>query len=108
MQIYKYKCLLSWRAWTVGILTLLPLVSSSVHAADLRPGEIVTVLPKDAIPAIMSPSFDDGNKTSWLRGIDPVVGIEIAGESRAYPVAILSRHEIVNDKIGVIPFAVSW
>ena len=108
MQTYKCICFLSWRAWTIKILTLLPLISSSVHAADLRPGDIVTVLPKDAIPAIMSPSFDDGNKASWLRGTDPVVGIEIAGESRAYPVAILSRHEIVNDKIGVIPFAVTW
>ena len=108
MQSYKCIRSLSWQAWTIKILTLLPLISSFVHAADLRPGEIVTVLPKDAIPAIMSPSFDDGSKASWLRGIDPVVGIEIAGESRAYPVAILSRHEIVNDKIGVIPFAVTW
>ncbi len=56
----------------------------------------------------MSPSFDEGSKASWLRGIDSVVAIEIAGESRAYPVAILSRHEIVNDKIGIISFAVTW
>lgn len=90
------------------ILTVGANLVSEVCAADLRPAEIVTVLPKDAIPAIMSPSFDDGSKASWLRGTDPVVGIEIAGESRAYPVAILSRHEIVNDKIGVIPFAVTW
>lgn len=77
-------------------------------AADLRPEEIVTVLPKDAIPAILSPSFDEGGKATWLKGTDPVVGVEIGGDSRAYPVSTLSRHEIVNDKVGGIPIAVTW
>jgi hypothetical protein len=78
------------------------------RAADLRPEDIVTVLPKDAIPAILSPSFDEGGKAPWLNGKDLVVGVEIAGDSRAYPVATLSRHEIVNDKVGGIPIAVTW
>lgn len=77
-------------------------------AADLRPEQIVTVLPKDAIPAILSPSFDGGRKATWLKGTDLVVGVEIAGDSRAYPVPTLSRHEIVNDKVGGIPVAVTW
>jgi hypothetical protein len=76
--------------------------------SDLRPADIVTVLPKDAIPAIMSPSFDEASKVSWLRGDNAVVGVNIGRESRAYPVPILSRHEIVNDKFGGIPFAVTW
>jgi hypothetical protein len=82
--------------------------SAKLWAADLRPGEIVTVLPKDAIPAIMSPSFDDGNKATWLRSNDLIVGVKIGDDARAYPISILSRHEIVNDKSGVIPFAVTW
>lgn len=77
-------------------------------AADLRPEEIVTVLPKDAIPAILSPSFEEGNRVSWLGGKDLVVGVEIGGDSRAYPVPMLSRHEIVNDRVGGIPIAVTW
>ena len=77
-------------------------------AADLRPEEIVTVLPKDAIPAILSPSFDEGRRATWLKGTDLVVGVEIGGDSRAYPVPTLSRHEIVNDKVGGIPIAVTW
>ena len=77
-------------------------------AADLRPEEIVTVLPKDAIPAILSPSFDEGRKASWLRANDFVVGVEVSGDSRAYPVPTLSRHEIINDKVGGIPIAVTW
>ena len=81
---------------------------SYLSAVDLRPDEILTVLPKDAIPAILSPSFEDGRKVTWLKGDDAVIGIEIGGESRAYPVAILSDHEIVNDRVGGIPIAVTW
>lgn len=77
-------------------------------AADLRPDEIITVLPKDAIPAILSPSFEDGRKVSWLKRTDAVVGVEIGGDSRAYPVPNLSRHEIVNDRVGGVPIAVTW
>ena len=90
------------------IFILVGLTAVPVVAADLRPGPIVTVRPKDAIPAILSPTFEEGQKVSWLGPRDRVVGIEIGGDSRAYPVAILSRHEIVNDKIGVLPFAVTW
>jgi len=71
-----------------------------LSAADLRPEDIVTILPKDAIPAILSPSFEEGSKVSWLN--------EIGGDSRAYPVPILSRVEIVNDRVGGIPIAVTW
>lgn len=77
-------------------------------AADLRPEEIVTVLPKDAIPAILAPSFQEGTKASWLNAKDFVVGMEIGGNARAYPVATLSRHEIVNDELGGVPIAVTW
>ena len=90
------------------IFILVGLTAVPVVAADLRPEAIVTVLPKDAIPAILSPTFEEGQKVSWIGPRDRVVGVEIGGDSRAYPVAILSRHEIVNDKIGVLPFAVTW
>lgn len=84
------------------------LQAASVPAADLRPDEIVTVLPKDAIPAILSPSFEEAGKASWLGGKNLVVGVEIGGDNRAYPVPTLSRHEIVNDRVGGLPIAVTW
>lgn len=92
--------------WTLPFAAFL--YGAAVGAADLRPEEIVTVLPKDAIPAILSPSFQAGNQASWLKGEDAVVGVEIGGVSRAYPVVILSHHEIVNDRVGGIPIAVTW
>jgi hypothetical protein len=84
------------------------LLAGAAWGAELRPEEIVTVLPKDAIPAILSPTFDQGGKISWLKGKELVVGVDIGGDSRAYPVPMLSRHEIVNDKVGAIPIAVTW
>jgi len=96
------------RSAVVFLISILGFTATPIRAADLRPEAIVTVLPKDAIPAILSPTFDEGQKVSWLGPRDRVVGVEIGGDSRAYPVAILSRHEIVNDKIGVLPFAVTW
>ena len=80
----------------------------SARAADLRPDEIVTVLPRDAIPAILRPTFGDSKSAVWLSGRDLVVGVELGGDSRAYPVATLSRHEIVNDTVGGQPIAVTW
>jgi hypothetical protein len=85
------------------ILTTIP-----APAADLRPDEIVTVLPKDAIPAILTPRFGDSKSSPWLSSRDLVVGVEIGGDSRAYPVATLSHHEIVNDTVGGQPIAVTW
>lgn len=38
----------------------------------------------------------------------PLVGVERAGEARAYPIGILTRHEIVNDFIGDAHLAVSY
>ena len=37
-----------------------------------------------------------------------MLGISIDGEHKAYPVTMLSRHEIVNDVVGGEPVAVTW
>jgi hypothetical protein len=85
-----------------------PFFTGILFAADLRPEQIVTVLPKDAIPAILSPSFEEARRATWLEGKQYVVGVQIGTDSRAYPVPTLSRHEIVNDKVGGEPIAVTW
>ncbi len=71
--------------------------------------DIVTLLPFDAIPAIDSPEFvDEATGSEQLRPDDLVVGVEINGEARAYGVAFLSGHEIVNDTLGGRPISVTW
>ena len=71
--------------------------------------EIVTLLPPDAIPAIDSPRFyGEPEADEEYHAQELVIGVEVDGEARAYPVALLSRHEIVNDTVGGHPIAVTW
>ncbi len=65
--------------------------------------------PPDGIPSIDSPKFvsvEDGKK--FLEDSDKILGININGDIRAYPLQILVWHEIVNDKVGGIPIAVTY
>ncbi|MEO5589740.1 MAG: DUF3179 domain-containing (seleno)protein, partial [Gemmatimonadaceae bacterium] len=64
---------------------------------------------KDGIPAIDKPEFVTvGQADRWLDGREPVLLIEHRGLVRAYPLRILLWHEIVNDKIGDLPIAVTY
>ena len=71
--------------------------------------EIMTILPKDAIRAIFSPNFFTTEEAiNQYRDTDLVIGVSIGDEHRAYNVAYLSGHEIVNDVVGGKPIAVTW
>ncbi|WP_247009205.1 DUF3179 domain-containing protein [Halorientalis litorea] len=58
--------------------------------------------PKDAIPAITDPAFgDDWQTTDFSLDDDAeVLGVTRNGEARAYPLAVLNWHEVVNDEFG--------
>ncbi|WP_232831985.1 DUF3179 domain-containing protein [Nocardiopsis sp. FIRDI 009] len=64
--------------------------------------------PPDGIPALNDPVFEDVARVDWLEGSDPVLGVSVNGEERAYPVRILIWHEIVNDTVGGVPVAVTY
>ena len=64
--------------------------------------------PKDGIPAIDRPKFVSVAETRHLKDAEPVVGLVLKGEARAYPLSILIWHEIVNDVIGGVPVAVTY
>ena len=64
--------------------------------------------PKDGIPAISNPKLIDAIKADYINGDDRVVGINIDGVARAYPIAILNWHEIVNDEINGKHFAITY
>ncbi len=64
--------------------------------------------PKDGIPSIDKPKFVDLEKLSGLGAMEPVIGLEINGDARAYPLGILIWHEIVNDVVGGTPVAVTY
>lgn len=71
--------------------------------------EIVTLLPKDAIPSIDDPTFYSAQEAdAEYEADETVIGLEIAGEARAYSTSLLSNHEIVNDQINGRPISVTW
>lgn len=64
---------------------------------------------RDGIPPIDNPQFDDlATADLWLQDASPVIALEVDGVARAYPLAILTRHEIVNDTISGLPVAVTF
>ncbi|MCY3779004.1 MAG: DUF3179 domain-containing protein [Chloroflexi bacterium] len=64
---------------------------------------------RDGIPPIDNPRFDDLETADrWLQAASPVIAVEIDGVARAYPLAILTRHEIANDQIGDTAIAVTF
>ncbi len=63
----------------------------------------------DGIPPIDNPAFDSLTVAAeWLQPQSPVIAFDLGGEARAYPLAILTRHEIVNDVFGDVPVAVTF
>lgn len=70
---------------------------------------IVTLLPRDAIPAIDSPRFYSAAEADAEYDPDELVlGVSINGESKAYSTFLLDGHEIVNDSVGGRKIAVTW
>lgn len=75
----------------------------------IHPREMVAVLPKDAIQSIFKPVYITGAEAcAQMTDSEQVLAVEINGEPRAYPVNILSVHEIVNDQAGGVPFIITW
>jgi hypothetical protein len=65
--------------------------------------------PPDAIPAIDEPVFESAEEANtWLQEDWPVMFFEWNGEARAYPLAILIWHEIVNDEVGGEPVSLTF
>jgi hypothetical protein len=71
--------------------------------------EMITLLPRDAIPAIDGPLFLSAEEAArQYDGDEIVLGVEFNGDARAYSVPLLSSHEIVNDTVGGVKIAVTW
>lgn len=82
--------------------------------------DLVRATARDAIPAITEPAF--GSDWSDLPGetfepptltdADTVVGVDVGGVARAYPLAVLTWHEVVNDTLpttdGDLPLLVTY
>ena len=63
---------------------------------------------RDVIPPIDKPIFKPADEVTNVADTEPVIGLEIGGEARAYPLQMMTWHEIVNDMFGETPVAVTY
>ncbi|HEX9890103.1 MAG TPA: DUF3179 domain-containing protein [Nitriliruptorales bacterium] len=65
--------------------------------------------PPDGIPPIDAPMFESVEAAGeWLNDNSPVQVVTIEGRTKAYPLAILTWHEIVNDELSGVPIVVTY
>lgn len=65
--------------------------------------------PKDGIPPIDEPAFVSVAEADLiLADREPVIGLVVNGEAKAYPLQVLMFHEIANDSIGGVPVSVTF
>ncbi len=63
--------------------------------------------PRDGIPALDDPEAVPVSESPWEDDAF-VIGVVIDGVARAYPIALLDWHELVNDTLGNRPILVSY
>lgn len=77
--------------------------------ARLRVGEIVWGgVRVDGIPALVDPRTVPAARADYLGDEEPVFGVSLNGEHRAYPLRILDWHEMANDTVGGVPVALAY
>ena len=82
------------------------------HRFAVDPNEIVSGgQGRNYIPPIYQPVFmslEEARGLEWLTPDHPVAVVEVNGDARAYPLGILTFHEVVNDVIGGEPILVTY
>ena len=106
------------RELSVAAAMVLPLVSASAapvkNGFDLQGAAIpVTEIlqggpPRDGIPAIDQPRFLSADEAADYDDSARVLGVRLDGIAKAYPIAILNWHEIVNDRFAGRQVVVSF
>jgi hypothetical protein len=84
-----------------------PETDFSRHTIDY--GEVVGLLRADQIAPIDEPRFESvADADGRIADQEPVIAFEYNGDARAYPLAIMTWHEIANDVVGGKPVAVTY
>jgi hypothetical protein len=119
--------LLTWALWGVVMRRLVhnpgdgrTVESYAFDLTDLRVprDELIPVLKhRDILPRWDFPPVVEGTDIDAInraqRGkllvpTDLVIGVEVNGSARAYPIRVMNVHEIINDTLGETPIAVTY
>ena len=64
---------------------------------------------RDAFPVFNNPRMVKAkNVGDDVRRTEPVIGVFLGGQAKAYPISVMGVHELGNDTCGGKPIAVSW
>jgi len=83
---------------------IFPDAPSRIRVAEIVWGGV----PYEGIPALDHPKTVEADEAAYLEPEEPVFGIELNGEARAYPLRILDWHEMANDTLGGVPFSLAY
>ncbi len=93
----------------IGLFRETVILDTNFQSTNLKQVKMVTILPRDGIPAIKNPEFIAAfDSIGQMRDAEQVIGVSINGDHRAYPITVLSVHEIVDDVVGGRPIAVTY
>lgn len=90
-----------------GATEVLGDIYDPVRAGEPTPADFRQLLPRDAIHPVYNPTFRSAGSTEWTAET-LVIGVELNGEAKAYPLSFLTFREMVNDWIGGSPVLVTW
>src|SRR5688572_21915759 len=71
--------------------------------------DFTVAVPKGAFPVLNNPKFIEARHglQSYFKH-EPVISVAINGKAKAYPLSILTVHEIANDTLGGFPILVTY
>jgi hypothetical protein len=76
--------------------------------ASISNDELTQGQTKDGIPAISEPKFVAVLEAEFLGDQEPVIAFQLGEDVRAYPLQILTWHEIVNDTVDGRPVLITF
>lgn len=81
-----------------------PVLSMSIILTEITWGGVRV----DSIPSLDPPKMIAAAEANYLLDDDLVFGLDINGDTRAYPLRIMGWHEMFNDVIGGVPVALAY
>ena len=81
-----------------------PGIASRIRVEEIVWGGVA----KDGIPALVTPAHVPAAQVSYLTDDEPVFGVTLNGQSRAYPHRIMDWHELANDVVGGVAVALAY
>jgi hypothetical protein len=77
---------------------------SLIRVEEIQWGGVVV----DGIPALDNPEMIPADEADYLEPGEPIFGIAVNGDARAYPLRIMDWHEMANDVVGGVPISLSY